>query len=168
VKKIIPKELFEQGLAFAASNNDRSVITRAFLDVDEWLEATGFDRDYDTEFFGKYFPDDMFEHIDDYAIQEYFETTLDDPEARLLEYRAGKGLSTDELENYKEKFISNAYESGDYPGIYCGDISDGNRSIYYFGTRTGYSWEGISYEDYGIFLSEQDAIKILFNDGVLT
>mgnify|MGYP000296987308 CR=1 FL=1 len=166
MRKLIPANLLERGLAIAASNSGDTVISRIFLDFDVWLEDAEFDRDHDTEFFGVFFPNSEFDEIDEDKIQEYFESTLDEPESRLLRYRLGEKLTDEEITGYKDTLISNAY-AGNYPGIYYGEISDGSRSIFYFGTRMGSSWEGIRYEDLGIFLSMEQAKKILFSDGIL-
>jgi len=165
LKKIISTENFEQGLAFAHNHAKGNVDAQVFLDFGEWLENINFKQEDDAEFLGMYFPNHLFEEPDEDGIAEFFETFLENPDFRLHKFDFDKKISVEERKKYREYFIDRAFEGGDYPAVVVSEISDGERSIFYFGTVKGYSFEGIETEDLGVFPSVEIGKKNLFPDG---
>lgn len=165
MKKIISKEAFLQGLVLADYHSGEHVNSQEFLDFEKWLEDIHFQQENDAEFLGMYFPDHLFDEPDEDDVAEFFEFSLEDPSLRLQKYKFDKNISSEERKKYREYFINCAFENGDYPTVVISEISDGEKSIFYFGTVKGYSFEGLETEDLGVFSTIEIGKNNLFLDG---
>lgn len=166
--KIISPDLFKQGLAFAHEHGgDANVSAHMFVSFEKWLDDIDFEREYDTDYHGHYFPDDLFTDISPSDFEDFIVCTEEYPELRLARFDRDGIITEAERQAYRESFISNACENGDYPAVFTCEISDGANSVYYFGTRRGHSFEGLYCEDLGVFLTLEQGNKVLFSNGAL-
>ena len=164
--KVISPEQFKRGLAFAnAHGGDAKINAHAFVSFKDWLDDIELEREYDTDYYGHYFPDELFTDINPSDFEEFILCIEENAELRLARFDRDGVITEIERQAYRESFINNACQNGDYPAVFTCEISDGNNSIHYIGTRRGHSFEGLYCEDLGVFLTLEQGSEVLFSNG---
>ena len=164
----ISRELFDQIKKYQLGP---SVMNRGHEDI---IDSVDFDLMNDCEdFVDQVFPDGLFDE-DEYDwdnpdqddVLEFFQETLDDPWFRMDKYRKDKKLSLSEVPEFRDFMINKPipdYESEEGMFIYKGKLTCESDCLYVYTERQGHSWEGVRVSLLGIFESDKECMKVLFD-----
>jgi len=133
--------------------------------LDDWLDEIGFNVDEDLVPFGYFFEYRKLVRFDAEELHTFLDLRSDTPE-RAEKFLKYKNISTEEFSAYIKMRITTWIESGDYPLIAVGGITDGKRRFFVGFEIGGHSFEGVSYDCLGLFDDIDEMMGAHFKNGV--
>lgn len=163
MKTISPLE-FNVGLSLL-SNGKVILFHNDDLSLDDWLNDISFNVDEDCVPFGYFFD---YANLVNFDVDEiYTFLDLESPNSgRALRFKQLSNLTTEEFLAYVKYRINSFIESGDYPLVVIGTITDGFRHVFVGFEIKGHSWEGISNDCLGLFDNIDEMLSTRFSNGV--
>jgi len=135
------------------------------LSLDDWLNDISFNVDEDCVPFGYFFDYDQLVDFDPEEIFTYLK--LENPNSeRAVRFQQHSNLTTTEFVEYVKHRIDRFIESGDYPVVVIGTITDGVRHVFVGYEIKGHSWEGIQQDCLGLFDNIDEMLSTSFSNGV--
>lgn len=123
------------------------------------LREVGFDLMNDAdEFLEKRISPELWEHPEEDTIINFFQKTLMDAEGRIEEYQNGADLTIEERANLQDHLMAEAMENEYHPGIFCGELTDGQRKLVVLTERTGGGFD-CEATLVGVFKTQQEGLQ---------
>jgi hypothetical protein len=133
--------------------------------LEDWLDQIGFNIDEDLAPFGYFFPYRKFVAFDEEEIHTFLDLNSDTSE-RAEKFLKYKNITTEEYTEFVKSRVQTWIESGDYPLISIGTITDGKRTFYVGFELSGHSFEGVRNECLGLFNDIDEMLGAHFEEGV--
>jgi len=104
----------------------------------EILEEIKFDLMGDADdYYGKIIPAHRWLDPDEFDLNNFFVSRLDDPDTRMAEYKKTNRLTLIEQRSYQDFIIEEALSDEYHPGLFLGEISCGDKKLVVVVERTG-------------------------------
>lgn len=163
MKTVSPQE-FNVGLSLL-SKGKVVLFHNDDLSLDDWLNGIYLTVDEDCVPFGYFFNYAKLVDFDADEIHTYLD--LESPiSGRAEQFQQHTNLTTEEFLAYVKYRINSFIESGDYPLVVIGTITDGVRQVFVGYEIKGHSWEGRRADCLGLFDNIDEMLSTRFSNGV--
>jgi len=163
MKTVTPQQL-NDGIALL-SNGKVVLFNNDELTLEEWLNDISFTVDDDCTPFGYFFDYAKLVDFDPEEIFTYLDSESPNP-ARAEQFQKHTNLTTTEFVQFVKHRVNSFIESGDYPLVVIGTITDGVRHVFVGYEINGNSWEGVQHDCFGLFDNIDEMLSTRFSNGV--